>query len=231
MPGSSAWLDVVAVHVAYHTHFLPHTSAARYSMAMDLSQVRDYLRPDAEADEGFRQEIGRLSHLGLRLLAGTEMAIAVFAFTAQMLTDLASPASAAIRHKMVVERAIEAWLIILVGLGTLLFARTHLSRQRPRFWACLSAFLSTAVLICSSLWLTPGVTDEYIPVHITVVLLVAVTVLPLRPLDAFRLGASMWLFYVVGFVTGAYTGLIDLNAWDASHLVLAFMLIFLSTVL
>jgi len=196
---------------------------------MDLSRVRNYLRPDAEADEGFRQEILRLSHLGLRILAGTEMAIAVFAFVAQMLTDLASPATAASRHKMVAERAIQAWLIIVVGLATLLFSRTLLSRRRPRFWASLSAFLSTAVLICSSLWLTPRVTDEYIPVHVTVVLLVAVTVLPLRPLDAFRLGASMWLFYVVAFVAGAYTGLIDLDAWDASHLVLAFMLIFLST--
>jgi signal transduction histidine kinase len=198
-------------------------------MAMDLSRVRDYLRPDAEADEGFRQEIRRLSHQGLRILGGTEMAIAVFAFIAQMLTDLASPATAASRQKMVAERAIEAWLIILVGLGTLLFGRTLLSRRRPRFWAGLSAFLSTTVLICSSLWLTPRVTDEYIPLHITVVLLVAVTVLPLRPLDAFRLGASMWLVYVVAFFAGAYTGLVDVNAWDASHLVLAFMLIFLST--
>src|SRR5229473_1694645 len=89
--------------------------------------------------------------------------------------------------------------------------------------------LSSAALIATSLLLTPHSSDEYISVHITTVMLAAITVAPLRPIETFLLGLSIWVSYLAAFLAGALWNLLDWSAWDPSHLAFLLMLTLLST--
>ena len=93
----------------------------------------------------------------------------------------------------------EAVLMIAAGLATLAVARARWSYTRARLLVGLSAWLATALLIVSSLILTPHASgdDEYIPVEITTVMLVAITATPLRPLQTLSLGLSIGAVYLV----------------------------------
>jgi len=196
---------------------------------MDLSQIRGYLLPDDERDGRLRAEMMRLSQVGLEILGATEMAAASFIFLAQKITDVAVPAQRNAGKSIASGRAWQALFVILVGAATLVISRTRLGRSHPRVLLCLSGWLSSAVFISFSLLLTPHASGAYIPLFITTVMLVALTVSPLRPIDTFFMGLSIWIFYSVFFAAGAYQNAVDLNAWDPSHLLFILMLAVLST--
>jgi signal transduction histidine kinase len=196
---------------------------------MDLSRIRGYLLPDDEQDSQLRAEMIRLSHVGLEILGATEMAAASFIFLAQKITDLTVRVQRNAGKTMAGGRAWQAFFVILVGAATLIIAKTRLGRSHPRALLCLSGWLSSAVFISSSLLLTPHASGAYIPLFIATVMLVALTVSPLRPKDTFLMGLSIWVFYSVFFTAGAYQNAVDLNAWDPSHLLFTLMLTVLST--
>ena len=59
-------------------------------MAMDLGRIRGFLLPSGDGADGrFQEEMRRLDHLGLWAIGGTEIAVAVFVFIAQRITDVA----------------------------------------------------------------------------------------------------------------------------------------------
>jgi signal transduction histidine kinase len=196
-----------------------------------LRRLRDLLLPPESPDVRFLSEVRQLSQVALRAMGWTELALAVFVFLARMVTDAVVPGHAATREAPIVARAWQAALVILVALATLGAAHTRLGRMRPALFLCISGWISSAVFISSSLALMPHSSDEYISVHITTILLVALTVCPLRPLDAFWLGASIWMAYLGTFIGGALANVLDWNTWDPSHLVFLLMLIPLSTAL
>ncbi len=199
---------------------------------MDLRRWRrwrDLLLPQESPDVRFLSEVRQLSQVALRAMGWTELALAVFVFLARMVTDALLPAHAVPREAPLAARAWQAALVILVALATLGAAQTRLGRMRPALLLCISGWLSSAVFIGSSLALMPHSPDEYISVHITTILLVALTVCPLRPLDAFWLGASIWMAYLGAFIGGALTNVLDWNTWDPSHFIFLLMLIPLST--
>ncbi len=199
-------------------------------MAMDLRRIRGFLLPRTDGDDGrFQEEMRRLHHLGLRAIGGTEIAVAVFVFIAQRITDVALAGQSGATRVLTVGRAWQAGLVILVGLATLAVARTRMGGRRAAALLCFSAWLSSAVLIVASLMFTPHASDEYISVHITTVMLAAITVAPLRPLETFLLGLSIWLSYLAAFLAGVLWNLLDWNAWDPSHLAFLLMLTLLST--
>ena len=69
-------------------------------MAMDLSRIRRFLMPDAASENGrFHEELRQLSHLGLRVIGGTEIVVAVFVFVALVLPMMVSKAAGARRGK------------------------------------------------------------------------------------------------------------------------------------
>ena len=196
---------------------------------MDLRRIRGYLLPSANGGDGrFQEEMRRIHHLGLRAVGGTEIAVALFVFIAQRITDEVFTGSSA-AHALTAGRTWQAVLVILVGLATLAVAQTRTGRKHPAGLLCFSAWLSSVVLIAASLVFTPHASDEYISVHIATVMLAAITVAPLRPLETFLLGLSIWASYLAAFLAGALWSLLDWNAWDPSHLAFLLMLTLLST--
>ena len=97
----------------------------------------------------------------------------------------------------------------------------------------MALHLGLALVRCGhrfvSFALMPHSSDEYISVHITTIMLVWLLRCPLRPLDTFLLGLSIWMAYLGAFIGGALTNVLDWNTWDPSHFVLLLMLIPLST--
>ena len=197
---------------------------------MDLRRIRGFLLPQLEGqDEGFLQEMRRLGSVGLRVIGATEVLVAVFVLVAQIATGMIVAGQPGPSRALISGRAWQAALVILVGLLTLGVAPTQMGRRRPALLLCLSGWLSSAVIIGSSLALTPHASDEYIAVHITAIMLVAIAVCPLRPLDTFLLGVSIWLAYLGTFVGGALANVLDWSAWDPSRFVFLFMLTFVTT--
>jgi signal transduction histidine kinase len=199
-------------------------------MAMDLSRVRGYLiAGNEDSDVLFAGQMRRLNLLGLRIVGGTEIALGVFAFFAQLIADALKPMQPVAGLELYFGRAWQAALVVIVGLLTLAAARTRAGRDYPAFLLCFSCWFSSSALILSSLLLAPHAPDEYIAAHITTVMLVAITVAPLRPRDILLLGFSIWIFYAATFLAGLYTKTIDLAAWDISHLLFLVLLTMLAT--
>jgi signal transduction histidine kinase len=196
---------------------------------MVLRRLRDLLLPPESPDVGFLSELRQLSQVALRAMGWIELALAVFVFLARMVTDALVPGHAATQDAPIAARAWQAVLVIVVAVATLGVAQTRLGRRRPALFLCISGWTSSAVVIGSSLAFMPHSSDEYIAVHITTIMLVALTVCPLRPLDTLLLGVSIWMAYLGAFVGGALTSVLDWNTWDPSHLVFLLMLIPLST--
>src|SRR5579863_3080390 len=201
-------------------------------MAMDLGRRWELWWPSTAADdENFRGEMRRLSHLGLRVIGATEIAVAAFSFLAQMITDITGPAAPGVGRGLMSGRLWEAGLVILVGLGTMALAHTHWGRVYPTALLCCSCWLSSAALITASLLLTPHAPDEYMAAHITTVMLVALIAAPLHPRDTLALGFAIWVFYLAVFLAGMRWQRIDLAAWDTSHLVFLVLLTVISAAL
>jgi signal transduction histidine kinase len=196
---------------------------------MDLRRLRDLLLPTESQDVRFVSEVRQLSQVALWAMGWTELALAVFVFLAHRVTDALVHGHTATENAPIAARAWQAALVVLVALATLGAAQTRIGRRRPALILCISGWISSAVVIGSSLALMPHSSDEYIAVHITAIMLVALTVCPLRPLDTFLLGGSIWLAYLGAFIGGALTNVLDWNTWDPSHLVFLLMLIPLST--
>ncbi len=197
---------------------------------MDLRRIRGYLMAGSECPDGvFAGEMRRLNLLGMRIIGGTEIALGVFAFFAQLITDRLMPAQRVAGLALYFGRAWQAALVVIVGLLTLAATRTRAGRDHPAFLLCFSCWFSSAALIASSLLLTPHAPDEYIAAHITTIMLVAITVAPLRPRDILSLGFSIWIFYAATFLAGWYWTAIDLAAWDISHLLFLVPLTLLAT--
>lgn len=197
---------------------------------MDLRQLRDLLLPGPGCqDVQFLSEVRQRSHAAVRLMGWTEMALAAFVFLARMVTDALVTSHAATGDAPIAARAWQALLVVIVAVLTLWTAETRPAQRHPAFFLCLSAWTSAVVVIASSLALMPHSSDEYISVHIATLLLVAITVCPLRPVDTFWLGGSIWLAYLAAFIGGALLKVLDWNTWDVSHLVFLLLLIALST--
>jgi len=193
--------------------------------------LRALLLPDEPQEGRFHEEMRQLSQGALRVIGGTEIAIAIFILIAQSVTGVLFPEQTASAGALVPGHLWQALFVTLVGLLTLASARTWLGRQHPAFLLCFSAWLSSAVLIALSLVLTPHFSDAYISVHITTVVLVAITVSPLRPVHTLLLGFAIWLCYLAAFLAGGVAGVLDRDAWDPSHLAFLLMLTLLSTAL
>lgn len=193
-------------------------------MEMDWRIIREALLPgSAEDDPRFRQEMLRLSHLGLFVTGWIELIAPVLMFLALTLVRAGeAPLSA---------RLWQALTLMAVGAMTLVAAAQRWSRPHARFLAAFSGWLATVALISTSVLLTPEFTadDHYIPGQITVVLLVLVATTPLRPLQMLTLGLAISFSYLAVCVGAEQAHM--LPDWDAYYFVFALMLTILTTVL
>jgi signal transduction histidine kinase len=155
-------------------------------------RIQRYILPGGiEHDAGFRKEIHRLSHIGLRVLGGVEIAVSGFMAGIHFLLES--------NHAMLPIRATTLLAMVLLGSLTLLSARSKNLYSHSRAIACVSALLVVALLTWSMLLQTQyePTADDSIPVEITLVMLVCAAAIPLRPTDMLVFGFLVETIYIV----------------------------------
>jgi signal transduction histidine kinase len=134
---------------------------------------------EAERDEGFRQDILRLSFNGLRAIAAIT---AGAAFVLMVGWWLMFPQAAS--------TPIRIWTdVVIVGIGLAEYLLTRLSwtYSRARPLAMLLVQITAAFLILSSLYLSAvePAADSFIPSQMALAVLITLVALPLRPFETF----------------------------------------------
>lgn len=159
---------------------------------MWLRQMKAYLFPGAaEAEEGFRLQILKLSLFGLKVAAGVTLGVTLL-LTLGRLLFASEPA-------MLRARMTESILVGGISLLAYVITRLPAARFRARGIAMVLALLLTGVLVFYSISVSLYVPtmEDYIPAQVTLILLVMVASLPLRPMHAMTVGLSMCVMYVV----------------------------------
>jgi signal transduction histidine kinase len=155
-------------------------------------RLQRYLLPgDIEDDPGFRAEIERLSHIGLLVTGGVEIVVTAFMVTAQLLLN---PNPELHRWRLLI-----AVSVMLLGFTTLALARVQALRRFSRGIATVSALGTAGILTWVLLRMTQfdPTADDFIAGDITLIILVGVAAIPLRPTDTLLFGFVMESMYVV----------------------------------
>ncbi|MGI8742935.1 MAG: sensor histidine kinase [Bryobacteraceae bacterium] len=185
--------------------------------------VKGYLFPGAaEREEGFRREIERISVLSLRIIGGVQIAVSVFMLLARFLV---SPESATLPLRFE-----QGALIIGLGIIDLMASGIQSIGRWARPLAAISGFWCAAILMWASLVISSRSTNpnDFIPGQITLVLLVAVTTLPLRPMHTLTLGFAIGLAYLIA-ATIAERQLMEGLGPDGNYVLFIVMLTLLCT--
>ena len=165
---------------------------------MMLSDVSEFLLPRApERDEGFRQEITRLAKRSLYILGAVEIGFPI----------LAAPIGMFIAHEdrppTPDDVQIRLWSIasfFALGLITIATAKTACAAKFPRLTASLSGLGAVAILVFFPLLSSPDAIFGQAAVEtglgLLFVQLVGLAVVPLRPMQMFAFGTSMWVLYL-----------------------------------
>ncbi|MBE7544418.1 MAG: HAMP domain-containing histidine kinase [Bryobacteraceae bacterium] len=160
---------------------------------MHLRELRAYIFPGAaEREPGFHQLITRLSLFGLKVTAGVTIGISFFATFSRLLLM-------PIEGLTLIDRlSATAWLVCL---GMLAFAatRTAFGQRNARLLSMVLAVLVSIALNQVTLRvsaLEPGI-ESYIPSQITLILLVGVAAVPLRPMQTLTLGFALGVVYLL----------------------------------
>jgi two-component system, NtrC family, sensor kinase len=185
---------------------------------MWLERIRRYLLPGSiEKDPGFRNEIERLSHIGLQVVGGVEVMVSTFMVVATMILR-PDP-------ELFTLRLAQAGSMILLGLTTLALSRIKDWKRYARRIAFASGLMTGAILIWFLLLMTAyePTSDEFIPGQLTLITLVAVAAVPLRPTDTLIFGFLLETIYVIlALVAQEFYGVG--SGVDATYVVFAFML-------
>lgn len=165
-------------------------------------QIRGALLPGAvEQEPGFRAELERLSRISLLVIGGVQAGLAIFMIVARFFVPTES-STLPFRLK-------QGAAVIGLGVLTAVCSRVPWAKWwRPL--AALSGLLTACVLIFASLMTAERTSsaDDFIPAQITLVMLVAVTVIPLKPMHTLVLGACIGIAYgILASVVDAQFGL------------------------
>lgn len=191
--------------------------------AQQIKAIRDYVLPGrAERDEGFCREIERVAVFSLLVIGGVQICLSLFMLLARFLL---SPESAILPLQFR-----QAALIIGLGILDLAASRLRGIGRWARLVALVSGFLCASTLIWASLLISSRSTNpnDFIPGQITLVMLVAVTIAPLRPLQTLALGLAIGVDYVVA-ATMAQHQLMEGLGPDDNYVLFIFMLTLLCT--
>jgi signal transduction histidine kinase len=154
-------------------------------------RVQRYILPGSiEQDPGFRDEILRLSRIGLQVIGGVAIAVSAFMATAHVLLDPS--------WEMLPIRATMLLALVAVGILTLLCARSKALLRRGRLVALIACALAHGIVTWSLLLLTQydPTADNGIPGNVTMIMLVTAAAIPFRPTDMLAFGFIMESIYV-----------------------------------
>jgi signal transduction histidine kinase len=191
---------------------------------MTQGRVRQFLFPDAaERDPLFVQEILRLSHVGLRVIA---------------LIEVVMPVLLLLQHELLSDAAVAPTLpvaaaagLMAIGAATWIAANREWSYSRCRELAWISAFLVAATVVVASIHTASAYAgaDHLIPGRLGLVMIVGVALAPFRPIQMFGLGAALGAaFWCASWVARRGNALPGIGFYDHSAL---FTLTLLCTVL
>lgn len=158
---------------------------------MTVQEIREHLLPKTESDPKFREHIQRLSVSGVEMLAMAEMAVPLFLLGARMVL---TPESA-----YEPGRLWQAFAMIAIGVLTLAGSRTAWTLRNGRLLAAISAWAAPAALLAVSLWKPAAFlsTDDYIITGISLIVITAAAVVPLRPWHALGVGLAVECVYIL----------------------------------
>ncbi|MBL8226994.1 MAG: HAMP domain-containing histidine kinase [Bryobacterales bacterium] len=186
---------------------------------------RSYLFPgDAEQDEGFRSELTRQAVSGLKIIGAINIAVTLFLLLARFVIER-DPGTLPMR-------VAESTLAVLLGVASLLIARTKWIEPRARLVGMIFGFLTATVLIWFSLCLCEltADADDFIPGQITMVMLVGIAALPLKPVHSMIFGGWMLGTYVISAKLAEYWAL-PLAYLQSTYVLFIFTLTLLATAL
>ena len=158
----------------------------------------DYLIPRTETDSRFRQEIERLSTVGLRIIAGACIGLPSFGLLLGIFWFPAWPDPSVIINDiaMVVTGA------IVIGLSFSVIIRPY-ARALGIGVGFLAAVLQAVGMVHSAdfhrevLGTDP---EQHIPISVAFILIIAMGALPLKPLQTLSLGSAIVALYVAWIV-------------------------------
>lgn len=160
---------------------------------MHLRELRAYLFPGAaELEPGFRQLVEKLSVQGLKITAGVTIGVSLFATMSRLV--LLQPDQSTFADRVLVT----VWLVS-IGLMAFGLARTRTGQRYARALAMTLAVLVSILLNYYALRFSafePGA-ESYIPSQLTLILLVGIAAVPVRPMQALGLGLVLGLVYVL----------------------------------
>ena len=158
------------------------------------TEWRDYLLPEGEReDPAFRDELLRLSVLGLRVCSWFGAGAGIFMLTATTLLN----------HLGYLTHVLLATDLSIVGLCLLVFPFWLVPRLNrfARVAGCVLGFSVALTFIVTAVATpnTPGVAQA-VPYNIVLVMMFIVAALPLRPLQTLGLGMALVGSYLVGMM-------------------------------
>jgi signal transduction histidine kinase len=186
-------------------------------------RIYDYLFPQAaERDPAFRREILRLSRVALLVIGGIQIGVSLFMLAARFFVV---PESSTLPLRLK-----QGGLIVALGLLNVALSRVKKIQTWARLLASVSGLLTVTILIWSSLLTYSTVTnpDDFIPGQITLIMLVAITTVPLQPLHTFWTGAAIGGIYI-GSTIYAQRYLNEGNGPDDNYILFILMLTLLCT--
>src|ERR1051326_4771406 len=189
---------------------------------MWLEHVRKYLFPAAnETHAGFRNQIESASRQGLRIIGAIQIVVSPLMLAARYLSA-PEASSLTLRTK-------QAGLMVALGVLNVVAARSQWCAPWLRAIAVVSGICLSGVVIWASFLAAAQSTspNDFIPGEVTLVLLVSITLLPLRPFHTLVLGLATLVEYI-GMAMVAEQTLLEGLGPDPNYVIFIIMLTLLS---
>ncbi len=188
-------------------------------------EFRTQLFPgSAEQDPAFQKDIQRIGRTGLLVIGSMQIGISLFMLLARFVI--------APDRSTLAFRAKQAALIVAFGIVAIICAHSNRLRAWWRVIGIASGLILSVILVWASLLMVAAgaMPGDFIPGQITLIMLVAVTVLPLLPIQTLALGLSIGAIYIGS--TYAATSLLNVgHGPEQTYLLFIFMLTLLCTAL
>jgi signal transduction histidine kinase len=152
--------------------------------AAHIASFKAVLFQPRERDRAFRDYLTRQSFSGLQTLGIVEISVPIL----MQAVFLAMNAG-----RYGIGRLPEVAAGVIVGLLTIIVSRFSWSVHHARMAAMSSAWLACAGVMAAALWRPTQAfgADDYVPAAVALVLITAVAIVPLRPLQALALGLAV----------------------------------------
>ncbi len=187
-----------------------------------MRRIFSFLLPAIERDPKFREALRRQSLGGLATVAWVEIAAPVLLYFGSLAVSQ-NPAAAA-------SRLWQTGAMVLVGTITLALSGCGWGLRHAGPIAAVSAWLAPAVLFSAELWepIHSSGAEDYVLAAITLVVVAAAAMIPLRPWHMLALGLSVEGMYILSSWVAAYWHL-PLPAHSDAHHIFLILLALLAT--